>query len=164
MNTQERKLSSPPSFQLSRNPFGQLVYVGADGKVQVSVQPVRAFPIGAPNEGLSIMGPDGHELAWIPRMDALPQHERDLLQEELNQREFFPVIQQIKNVSTFSTPSTWTVQTDRGQTEFVLKGEEDIRRLPGTALLIASSHGVQFIVKDTGELNAHSRKLLSRFL
>ena len=164
MSAQTIALTNDSSFQLSRNPFGQLVYTGADGKAQTGVQPVRAFPIGAPDEGLSIMGPDGHELAWIPHMRDLPPQDRALLQEELGQREFFPVIQQILRVSTFSTPSTWTVATDRGQTEFVLKGEEDIRRLPGAALLIASSHGVQFIVKDTGELNAHSRKLLSRFL
>lgn len=156
--------ATTPSFQLSRNAFGQLVFVGADGKSQIGVQPVRAFPIEAPDEGLSIMGPDGHELAWIPHISALSATERELLQEEMSQREFFPVIQQITAVSTFSTPSTWTVKTDRGVTEFVLKGEEDIRRLTGAALLIASSHGVQFIVKDTGELNAHSRKLLSRFL
>jgi hypothetical protein len=156
--------ATTPSFQLSRNAFGQLVFVGADGKAQIGVQPVRAFPIEAPDEGLSIMGPDGHELAWIPHISALSANERELLQEEMSQREFFPVIQQITAVSTFSTPSTWTVKTDRGVTEFVLKGEEDIRRLTGAALLIASSHGVQFIVKDTGELNAHSRKLLSRFL
>lgn len=156
--------ATTPSFQLSRNAFGQLVFVGADGKAQIGVQPVRAFPIEAPDEGLSIMGPDGHELAWISHISALSATERELLQEEMSQREFFPVIQQITAVSTFSTPSTWTVKTDRGVTEFVLKGEEDIRRLTGAALLIASSHGVQFIVKDTGELNAHSRKLLSRFL
>lgn len=156
--------ATTPSFQLSRNAFGQLVFVGADGKAQIGVQPVRAFPIEAPDEGLSIMGPDGHELAWVPHISALSATERELLQEEMSQREFFPVIQQITAVSTFSTPSTWTVKTDRGVTEFVLKGEEDIRRLTGAALLIASSHGVQFIVKDTGQLNAHSRKLLSRFL
>jgi hypothetical protein len=156
--------TSTPSFQLSRNAFGQLIHTDADGNAQVGVQPVRAFPIGAPDEGLSIMGSDGHELVWIPHLHALPPNIRELLQEELSQREFFPSIQQIEAVSTFSTPSTWTVQTDRGQTEFVLKGEEDIRRLPGAALLIASSHGVQFIVKDMGALNAHSRKLLSRFL
>ena len=152
------------SFQLSRNSFGQLVFTDTDGKLHTGIQPVRAFPIGAPDEGLSIMGSDGHELAWVQHLSALPQDTRALLLEELSHREFFPVIQQISGVSSFSPPSTWSVRTDRGDTEFVLKGEEDIRRLPGSALLIASSHGVQFIVKDTGALSAHSRKLLSRFL
>ena len=46
----------------------------------------------------------------------------------------------------------------------MLKGEEDIRRLSQTRLLIADSHGIQFLVRDIGTLDRHSRKLLDRFL
>lgn len=155
---------SAPTFVLTRNSFGQLIYTGADGVTHTGVVPVRAFPIAAPDEGLSLVGPDGHELQWLASLQSLDAASRALLAEELSQREFFPEIQQITAVSTFSTPSTWTVDTDRGPTEFVLKGEEDIRRLPGAALLIASSHGVQFVVRDTSQLNRHSRQLLGRFL
>ena len=110
------------------------------------------------------MSVDGHELAWIDALNAVPQPERDLIQEELDQRDFFPEVHRIVRVSSFSTPSTWTVETDRGLTEFVLKGEEDIRRLPGSALLILSGHGLQFLVRDTGALDRSSRQMLSRFL
>ena len=34
-----------------------------------------------------------------------------------------PEIRKILGVSTYATPSTWTVQTDRGQTDLVLRGE-----------------------------------------
>ena len=44
-------------------------------------------------------------------------------------------------------PAPGRVSTDRGDTRFVLKAEEDIRRLEGGALLIASAHGVQFRVR-----------------
>ena len=67
-------------------------------------------------------------------------------------------------VSTFSTPSTWTVETDRGPTQFVLKGEEDIRRVGRAMLLIADSQGLQFVVRDLAALDRHSRRLLERFL
>jgi hypothetical protein len=66
-------------------------------------------------------------------------------------------------VSSFGVPSTWTVSTDRGDTSFVLKAEEDIRRLEGGALLIASAHGVQFRIPDVKALDRASRKLLERF-
>ena len=46
----------------------------------------------------------------------------------------------------------------------MLKGEEDIRRLGRAALLIASGHGIQFLVRDMGALDRHSRRLLERFL
>ena len=126
---------------------------------------VRAFPIAAPSEGLSLIGPDGHELAWIDRLDQLPESARHLIDEELAVREFVPTISQITSVSSFSTPSTWAVVTDKGPAQFVLKAEEDIRRLGGrTRLLISAGDGMQFRVPDTTVLDKHSRRLLERFL
>ena len=101
-------MNTPP-FTLSRDPFGQLVYTGADGVPHLNVLPVRAFPLSAADAGLSLLGPDGHELVWIEQLGELPPADRALLQAELQQREFFPEIQQIVSVSTFATPSTWAV-------------------------------------------------------
>lgn len=151
-------------FVLERNAFGRLVFTGADGVAHVGVVPVRAFPIAAPDEGLSIVSPDGHELAWVDRLSALPAAVRLLLEEELGSRDFAPVILGIRSVSTFSTPSTWTVETDRGLTDFVLKSEDDIRRLGEGRLMITGGHGVSFIVPDRLALDRHSKKLLERFL
>jgi hypothetical protein len=151
-------------FSLSRDPFGRLVLRDAAGDEHVGVVPVRAFPIGAPDEGLSLVSADGHELAWIERLEALDAARRALVEEDLASREFVPEIRAIRAVSSFATPSTWTVETDRGPTELVLKGEEDIRRLGRTSLLIADRHGIQFLVRDIGTLDRPSRKLLDRFL
>ena len=128
-----------PSFTLERNPRGRLVCTLADGTRREDVVPVRAFPLSAPNDGISIVGADGHELLWIARLDAVPEAPRALIAEELAAREFVPVIDRLLAVSTFATPSVWTVATDRGETKFTLKGEEDIRRLPNGALLITDS-------------------------
>ncbi|MDR3454406.1 MAG: DUF1854 domain-containing protein [Rhodoferax sp.] len=151
-------------FQLERNAFGRLVLTVATGEQFDGVTPVRAFPVSAPAEGLSLLNTDGHELAWIERLDALPPAVRSLIEEELAAREFVPEILRLKSVSTFSTPSTWEVETDRGHTHFVLKGEEDIRRLDGAALLITGGQGVHFKVRDMLALDAASRRLLGRFL
>ena len=70
----------------------------------------------------------------------------------------------LKAVSTFSTPSQWTVETERGDADFILRTEEDIRRLPDGRLLIASSHGIQFIIPDRLALDRGSKRLLERFL
>lgn len=153
-----------PAFRLERDAHGCLVFIAPGGGRTVGCVPVRAFPIGAPDEGLSLIGPDGHELAWVDRLDGLPGAERQLIEEDLAHREFAPVIQRICAVSTFSTPSTWDVETDRGTTQLVLDGEEDIRRLPAGALLIADSRGVQFRVPDRFALDKASRRLLERFL
>ncbi len=151
------------NFKLSRNAFGKLVFASTEG-VREGVVPVRSFPIAAPDRGIALVDVDGHELAWIDRLDDLPASARALLEEELANREFLPEIRRIRHVSTFAVPTTWEVDTDRGIASFVLKGEEDIRRIAHDTLLIADSHGVQFLIRDARALDKASRKILDRFL
>jgi hypothetical protein len=157
-------ISTIPAFQLERHASGQLLLVAANGEQHLGVVPVRAFPIAAPDEGISLISSEGHELVWLERLSELPLPQRSLLEEELALRDFVPEITRLISVSSFGTPSTWAVETDRGDTSFVLKGEEDIRRLSRQSLLIAAGHGVHFSVKDMGALDRASRRLLERFL
>lgn len=153
-----------PNLALTRDTHGRLCLTLPDGHTHQGVVPVRAFPISAPNEGLSLVSADGHELLWLDGLSQLPPEQRQLLDDELAVREFMPIILRISDVSTFSTPSTWSVETDRGATTLVLKSEDDIRRLGGGRLLIASGQGMQFSVPQAADLDRHSRKLLERFL
>ncbi len=154
---------SANDFLLSRNAFGRLVFVRGDD-VHEGVVPVRAFPIAAPEEGIAIVSAEGHELLWIDRLAEVPEAERALIAEELASREFLPEIARITHVSAYASPSTWQVETDRGNATLVLKGEEDIRRIGEAALLIADAHGVQYLIRDLRRLDKPSRKMLDRFL
>ena len=151
-------------FQLRRDSFGKLVFTGDDGVDVVGIIPVRAFPIQAPTRGISLVRDGGKEVAWIDDLATAPAHIRDLVAEELEGREFIPEIAHIASVSSFATPCTWHVKTDRGDTAFVLKVDEDIRRVGEAALLIADSHGINFLVRDMFKIDKHSRKILDRFL
>ncbi|MGE5027688.1 MAG: DUF1854 domain-containing protein [Betaproteobacteria bacterium] len=157
-------MSQTMDFRLTRNAFGRLVFTGAEGEIHDGVVPVQAFPINAPTEGIALVTADGHELVWIDRLTDLPDDKRALLEEELASREFVPEIFSIRHVSSFATPSAWEVETDRGAATFILKGEDDIRRLSSSTLLIADSHGIHFLIRDIQELDKASRKLLDRFL
>jgi hypothetical protein len=152
-------------FTLQRDAFGKLNLTTPAGEFHEGVVPVRAFPIQSPEDGISIVNTDGQEVAWIDGLAEFPEPAQGLIRAELSGREFMPVLQEILAVTSFSTPCTWTVQTDRGQTDFVLRGDEDIRRI-GTdgGLLIADNHGIQYLVRDQFAVNAHSKKILDRFL
>ena len=152
------------NFQLQRDSYGQLVLTAKNGDVHVGVVPVRTFPIGAPDEGISLVNGEGHEVGWVERIADLAPDSGRLVEEELASREFMPEIEKIVEVSSFACPSTWQVATNRGRAVLILKGEEDIRRLSHTRLLIADTHGIQFLIRDTAALDRHSRKLLGRFL
>ncbi len=161
----EAASSGPGSeLHLERDAHGRLVHRSATGEMHVGVVTVRAFPLAAPDAGIALLAADGHELAWIGRLDALAPAVRQLIEEELAAREFAPVLQRLTRVSSYSTPSTWEVETDRGATRFVLRGEEDIRRLHGGRLLITSGQGLHFVVPDMARLDDASRRLLERFL
>ncbi|PKN88298.1 MAG: DUF1854 domain-containing protein [Deltaproteobacteria bacterium HGW-Deltaproteobacteria-1] len=151
------------NLQLVRNPFGRLMLTTAQG-TEEEVVPVRSFPIAAPENSISLVSMDGHELAWIEHLADLPDAQRRLVEEELASREFVPEIRAIKTISSFATPSTWQVDTDRGPFALVLESEDDIRRISRTMLMISDSNGIQFLVRDLTKLDRSSRKLLDGFL
>ena len=152
------------TFDLIRNPFGRLTLRSADGQVHDDVAPVRTFPILAPDEGIALVCADGREVAWIERLQDLPPALRALVAEELGAREFMPEISRIVGVSSYATPCTWTVATDRGEAALLLRGEEDIRRIGDDSLLVSDTHGIHFLIRNMQELDKHSRKILDRFL
>jgi hypothetical protein len=152
------------TFQLSRDSFGALDLTTDDGQLHHGVSPVRAFPIQSPDQGISLVLHDGKEVAWIDDIADLPPAIRALLQEELDGREFMPEIVHIADVSSYATPCTWSVRTDRGDTEFVLKDEGDIRRIGDASLLVADNHGIHFLVRNMFTIDKHSRRILDRFL
>ena len=156
--------SASPVFDLFRDPFGVWMLRDAQGHVHEQVSVVRPFPISAPSESVSILGADGRELVWVEHLSHLPGPAQESLIEALTQREFMPEIRRLISVSHYSTPSTWQIETDRGQTELTLKGEEDIRRLNANTLIISDAHGVQYLIRDLSALDRQTRKQLDRFM
>lgn len=151
-------------FDLQRDAFGHWTLTLPDGTHHTGVVAVRAFPVSDAQGGAALMDSEGHEIVWIAQIHELSVELQARVLQVLNEREFLPEILQLQAVSSFATPSTWTVQTNRGITQFMLKGEEDIRRLTGTVLLINDAHGVQYMIRDLAAMDRQSRKLLDRFL
>lgn len=149
---------------LSRNAYGRLICSPADGGPAEEVTPVRAFPIDTESEDISLVGPGGHEVAWISRLADLPPEAREMVREELGHREFMPEIQRIVQVASYVTPTTWTVRTNRGEARLWLKSEQDIRRISQSKLLISDGHGIHFLIRDLERLDRASRRILDRFL
>ena len=169
INSYTHQINPSPSFALHKNSMGKWVLMLEDQldpsnhQAYEEVVVVRAFPIEAPNAGISILSSDARELVWIETLESLSDAQRASLDEALREREFMPEILKLDKVSGFTTPCIWHIQTSRGPTELELKGEEDIRRLSGKTLIVSDRYGVQFLIKDLPLLDRHSRKLLDRF-
>lgn len=149
---------------LQRDSHGRLLLTLADGTRHEDVHPVRAFPLSEPEGALSLIGSDGKERLWVADPATLPAAMHALIGEELAARSFMPEILALISVSTFATPSDWTVDTDRGRHVLVLNAEEDIRRLPDGRLLVTDRHGVAYLITRPAALDRRSRRLLERFL
>jgi hypothetical protein len=151
-------------LQLHSDPWGRLVYVDENGVAHVDVVPVRAFPISDPLHWIILCSAQGHELRCIDDLAVLPRAVRVTLDNELARREFVPRILRVVNVSSHFEPAEWEVETDRGPTRFVLKSEDDVRRLgPHTALLL-DSQGTRYLVADTRRLDTYGRRAVERYL
>jgi hypothetical protein len=157
--------STSPTFTLHRDPFGQLVLTFADGRRLAGVEPARAFPISAPNGLISICNAEGHEILCVEDVNTLPPDVRRTLEEELARREFVPIVLRIEQVFADTDPSEWHVLTDRGPTTFLMNdSDDDVRRLGPYRALLVDTHGIRYLIPDTRQLNAASRRLLERYL
>jgi hypothetical protein len=155
--------SSALNFSLHRDAAGRLLLIDSRGTTHVDVEPVRAFPITDPERHISLLNRDGRELTTIGDLADLPADAAALVREELTCREFLPQVLRIVNVKMNKEPHEWTVQTDRGSSQFLLR-DEDIRRLGPTRAILVDMHGVRYYIPDSRQLDAKSRRILSQYL
>ena len=75
-----------------------------------------------------------------------------------------PQIHRIVRVSLQTEPCEWEVETDRGPTKFVLKSDDDVRRLDKRRAMVIDAHGIHYLIPDTDALDRHTRRILERYL
>lgn len=150
-------------FRLDHDAWGSLILVGVDGQRQAGIVPIRAFPVTDPEHWISICDAEGHEILTIENLSSLRPEVRSMLEDEMAQREFIPIIQRIIS-ATQDEPSQWVVETDRGQTAFQLNSEDDVRRIEPDGASIVDSHAIRYLIPDVRRLEAHSRRVLDHFL
>ncbi len=151
-------------WRVVEEPLGVLSLYKGDNLVGQPVMPVLAFPFSAPNESISIVDEHSKELAWFNRLDELEPGSRAVVEQFLALREYRPVIHRITSVSTYSTPSVWSLETDWGPCRFELPSDESIRRLEGGRLVLTHANGMQFMIEDLMKLDPRSRQILARFM
>lgn len=157
-------MNAPVNVQFQLDPWGRLLLMSGDSAAAVPVQPVRMFPISAPDLWVALCDPSGKEVLCLEDLSRLSTENRGLLENELASREFIPVITRVYHVSSLSEPCEWDVETDRGRTRFVLKAEDDVHRMSPTSAIFIDAHGTRFLVRDSKSLDAASRRYIEWYL
>ena len=152
---------SPEGWRIERHDHGRLDLVDAHGVRHHDVDVLRAFPVTAASGPVAIIAADGGELAWVESLVDQPGELRTLLERELAQREFLPVIEQIEAVSD-TEPSEWTVVTDRGRHRFKVAHADDVARQTDGGVFITDTFGMRYRIPKESSLDAVSRRLLDK--
>jgi hypothetical protein len=136
----------------------------ASDEPAIEVTPLRLFPRSDPDHWIALLDHDGHELGCLDDPKILDEASGKWLQQVLVQREFVPVIQRITWVSGNSEPCEWRVETDRGPTEFILKEEQDIRRLGTHGVLVLDAHRIRYLIPDRRALDDYSQRIVEWYV
>ena len=153
--------NTSPDWRLERAAHGRLDFIDAAGQRHGDVDVLRAFPVSAPAGPVVIVAADGAELAWIDPLADIEQPLRGLLETELSQREFLPVIERIESVSD-GEPAEWSVVTDRGPRRFTVAHVDDIAYAADGSASITDTVGVRYTIPQVSRLDSRSRRLLDR--
>ena len=149
---------------LDLDAWGRLVATLPDGTSHAGVEPVRCFPLSDRDHSISLLDADGHEIINLPSLTVLSSNARILLERELADRDFVPVIQRIVTTSALHPPCDVDVETDRGRTRFHLESEDDCRRHGKNGVLIADSNGIRYSILDISKLDSASRRIVHRLI
>ncbi len=127
------------------------------------------FPVSDSTEFLSVRDATDEtipELGIIEDWSLLPPESRDAVAAELGLHYFVPVIMQVFEIKEELGFLYWTVQTDKGRKEFVMRNSviHYAREVaPGHWLLIDVNEA-RYEIPDVAALDAHSQKLIQQFL
>lgn len=150
--------TSRHGWRLERHGRGRLDFVGTDGRRHDDVDVLRVFPVSAAAGPVAIVNAAGDELAWIDSPQDLDEPLRTLVEQELAQREFLPIILRIESVVD-GEPAEWRVVTDRGPQVFAVAHADDILRLPDRSAFVTDTYGIRYLVPDLARLDPRSRRL-----
>ena len=151
-------------FRLSRDEWNHLKLTDTAGHDYLDVAVVPLFPISASKQWVSIVSAEGVELACLDSIQGLSANNLALLEEELSLREFVPVIEKVIRVSGITEPCEWFVETNHGNTSFVLKSEEDVRRISAKVVNITDANGIRYRVEDMKKLDKRSRAFVEWYV
>ena len=151
-------------FQLSRDEWNHLKLTDDKGREYMDVSVIPLFPISACKQWVSIVSAEGEEIVYLDSLENLSPENLSMLEEELALREFVPIIQRVVRVSGVMEPCEWFVETNHGPTSFVLKTEEDVRRVSNKAMSITDANGIRYRVDDIKKLDKRSRSFVEWYV
>jgi len=150
--------------RIERNDQGDLLVrlLGQDEPI-CEARIARCFPWSLPDTYISLRDKDGKEVALLKDLEGLDEATRQLVEEELRDKIFNPVIQRICEYRDEFDVTEITAETDRGKVTFQIRSRDDVRMLSGTRALFKDVDGNTYEIPDLTALDRTSQHYLSQY-
>jgi hypothetical protein len=148
-----------------------LTFTASDGTYYPSVTLRRSFPLSADNTYIVVRVPDAEpdqsrELGVIVDCLELGDESRKAVEHELRSFYLVPTIQRIHNIREEFGFLYWSVDTDRGQKDFIMRDSiiGQVRQVGPGRWLIIDINQTRYEVRNYEQLDERSQTLLNKYL
>ena len=155
----------PITLKLFYEPKDRLRLTIGDDRSYHTVKPAWAAPLSRPNQYLALLDGKGNAIVTLPDPEVLPPASLAAAKEELHRRYLTATVRAIAHAKQEFGATYWSVQTDRGDRDFVTQNlQENAIWLSPTHLLLLDVDGNRFEVTDTEALDAASQHYIATIL
>ena len=136
----------------------------SDGRRFENLEPHRLFPVSVQNQYITLLDESGTEQAVIRDLTTLPDEQREIIEDCLNEYYLIPKILKIRDYNERFDGLTLFTDTDKGEANIdiriLLKGF----RMDGVRVLVRDINDNRYEIPDITRLDSMSRQILSRYL
>jgi hypothetical protein len=150
---------APGEVKVFRDDSNNLAVETTDGETWRKVTARLAFPYSAPDRFI-ILTRDGEEVGMIRDPAELDESSRSVMEDTLQKRYHIPEIERILSVEDAHNATRWSVETDRGPREFLVRDRHNFHRVKGGDTVVVDVDGNRFRIPRDRVFDKQSRKLL----
>ncbi|MGH7602095.1 MAG: DUF1854 domain-containing protein, partial [bacterium] len=152
------------SLDLHRRADGRLVLRRENGESETPVQVACCFPWTHPRQFISLRDDKGKEQMLIDDLQLVETPARELIEDELAERNFLPRLTGIQAITDEIELFHWQVTTAAGPRSFLTRRSDHPRKLANGDVLIKDVSNDLYLIPNPKGLDPKSLKLLWAYL
>ncbi len=181
----EIKIIDPQKVILHRDSFNELKLTVDGNDEYADVKILRVFPISDPqhyicfkgvkkdeeeaeepkeDDAPSHSGPRAQEIGIIRDIRELESNSRVIVEDELEKMYFIPQITRIIRIKSERGSYKWIVETNRGEREFEVRHQGDLRIIPTNRVILRDVDGNRYEIPNYSRLDKSSRAMLEKYM
>ncbi len=136
-----------------------------DGRRFTDLEPRRLFPLTGLEKYITLLDTEGNEQAIIRNLSTLPENDRKIIEECLEEYYLIPKITRIADCKEKFGLLTFYVETDKGDATIEIRNiVHGIKLMYRTRVLLRDNNDNRYEIPDINRLDKKSRSKIELFL